>query len=106
MIPIVPIQHIETSVRANFQGHGHEPDIVAIQKIGFALREVSRAIALQAVHIDRAAVNISDHYSLAELRWIRVRIEKCYAAIRSLPMTMVRDRAKRNGERRECARLP
>ena len=46
------------------------------------------------------------HNALAELRRIRIRVEKRDAAIRRLLMAVVRDRANRNRERRKRARLP
>src|SRR4029453_11571175 len=106
MITIIPVQDVETTIRPNLQRHRHAPRIVRDEEIGLAFSQVSRAVALQPIHIERAAMNVANDNALAVLRRIRVRVEKCQAAISGLLMTVVRDRADRNGERRKRARLP
>src|SRR5207302_6189392 len=79
--------------------------VVRGEKIRFTLRQVGCPVALQPVHVERAAVNVANDNALAEPRRIRVGVEKCQAAIGRFLMAVVRDRADRNRERRERARL-
>src|SRR5688572_23592434 len=106
MISIVPIQHIQTAIRSDLQRDRHEPCIVAVQQVGLGLRQVSRTIALQSVHVECASVNVADNNSLAVLRRIRIGVEIRNAAVRRFLMPMVRDGTKRNRERRESPGLP
>src|SRR5258705_12860259 len=56
--------------------------------------------------MEGAAVKVPDDDALAELRGIRVGIEKTDPAIGGLLMAVVGDRADGNGEGRKRARLP
>src|SRR5438034_1455338 len=64
------------------------------------------AVTLQSVRVDRADVNVANDDAHSYIRRILVGVEKCYAAIGRLLMAVVRNRANRNRERWERARLP
>src|SRR6185503_9720173 len=56
VVAVVPVEDVERAVGADLQGDGHEPRIIGGEEVGFGLGDVGGAIALEAVHVDAAAV--------------------------------------------------
>jgi hypothetical protein len=105
MIAVIPIEDIHGAVGADFERDGHEPGIVGGKKIRLGGGAISGAVAMEAIDIDAAAVNVADVDEAAIFFGIGGAVEHCEAAIRGLLMTVIGDRTDLADERREGAGL-
>ena len=100
VVAVVPIQNVEAPVGAGLLHDGHEPRIVRRQEIGFAEALVGRAIPLDPIDVDAAAVDVA-HVELAPvLLGIGVAVEVVDAAVGRLLMLVLDDAFDLPRERR------
>ena len=66
MVAVVPIQHIQTAVGADFQCDWHEPGIVGGEQVRLGFCQVV-APSLVSRSTFKAAVDVADDHSLAIL---------------------------------------
>src|SRR6187401_2483507 len=106
MISIVPIKHIEASVRPDLQRHRHEPGIVTVEQVWFTLGQITGAIAFQTIEVQGAAVDVAHADAPPVLLGVSVRVQVSDTAISRFLVTVIGDCAQREGKRREYASLP
>ena len=99
VVPVVPIEDIQRSIRPGFLNHGHEPGIVRGQEVVFAGSLVGGSIPFNPVDVDASAVNVSHVQLAAVLFGIRITVEIVDTAIGRFLVLMLDDAFDLPGER-------
>src|SRR5688572_18374401 len=60
VLAVVPVEHVEAPIRPHLQRYRHEPHVVRGQQVRFRFSNIRRAVALQSVDVEAAAVDVAD----------------------------------------------
>src|SRR6516162_24977 len=100
VVAVVPVQDVKAAIGAELLRDGHEPRVMGGEEVGLAVGHVSGTAAAKDIDVDAAAVDVAHVEPVAVFLRVAIAVEVAQAAVGSLLMPLVGDRADGDGERR------